>query len=157
KAYGLYDRDTKRISHGTVDDLPWIFHAMLLGTLLLLALFRLAPLGGIDLRDLAVFAVFTTVSVASFRLVARRLGASLLGPERVLLVGEGAPVKTLERKLGAHPEYAVELVGLVPLDGLDLKAVVELHRPERLVVAQEDYDNELLFDLLCRCRELHVK
>src|SRR5919201_1735907 len=26
KAYGLYDRDIKRISHGTVDDLPWIFH-----------------------------------------------------------------------------------------------------------------------------------
>ncbi|MGV1049411.1 MAG: exopolysaccharide biosynthesis polyprenyl glycosylphosphotransferase [Solirubrobacterales bacterium] len=157
KAYGLYDRDTKRISHGTVDDLPWIFHAMLLGTLLLLALFRLTPLGAIALRDLAVFAVFTTVAVAAFRVLARRLGSSLLGPERVLLVGEGAPVKTLARKLGAHPEYAVEPVGLVPFGELDLEAAVERHRVERLVVAQEDYDDERLFELLCRCRELQLK
>ena len=34
KAYGLYDRDLKRISHRTVDDLPWIFHAVLIGSLL---------------------------------------------------------------------------------------------------------------------------
>ena len=38
KAYGLYDRDIKRISHATVDDLPWIFHAMLLGCILLCGL-----------------------------------------------------------------------------------------------------------------------
>src|SRR5205085_10774019 len=28
-AYGLYTRDIKRISHSTVDDLPWILHAVL--------------------------------------------------------------------------------------------------------------------------------
>ena len=38
KTYGLYDRDLKRISHRTLDDLPWIFHAVLMGSLLLLAL-----------------------------------------------------------------------------------------------------------------------
>jgi exopolysaccharide biosynthesis polyprenyl glycosylphosphotransferase len=157
KTYGLYDRDTKRISHGTVDDLPWIFHAMLLGTLLLLGFYRLTPLGSIELSDLAVFAVFTMVAVAAFRVFARHLGASLLGPERVLLIGEGAPVRTLARKLGGHPEYAVEPVALVSFDELDLKAAVERHRVERLVVAQEDYDNERLFELLCRCRELQIK
>jgi exopolysaccharide biosynthesis polyprenyl glycosylphosphotransferase len=157
KAYGLYDRDTKRISHGTVDDLPWIFHAMLLGTLLLLGLLRLTPLGGFELRDLAVFAVFTMFAVTAFRVVARHLGTSLLGPERVLLIGEGAPVRTLARKLGSHPEYAVERVALVSFEELDLKGAVERHRVERLVVAQEDYDNERLFELLCRCRELQIK
>src|SRR5262245_43794347 len=34
KTYGLYDRDIKRISHSTVDDLPWILHALLVGCLL---------------------------------------------------------------------------------------------------------------------------
>jgi exopolysaccharide biosynthesis polyprenyl glycosylphosphotransferase len=174
KAYGLYDRDTKRISHGTVDDLPWIFHAVLLGSLLLLGLFRLTPIHGIELRDLATFAVVTMLAVGGFRVLARQMGASLLGPERVLLVGEGAQVETLARKLGSHPEYAVEPVGLVshsydspstlpglPLlgtyDDLDLEALVAEYGVERLVVAHEDYDNERLFALLYRCRELGVK
>ena len=174
KAYGLYDRDTKRINYGTVDDLPWIFHAMLLGTLLLLALFRITPLGSIDLMNLAVFAIATTIGVSVFRVMARRAGASLLGPERVLLIGAGPRLKTLARKFRSHPEYAIELIGLISrvdaadpvdlglptvgfLDDFDLEGAVERHRVERLVVAHEDYDDDRLFNLLCRSRELGVK
>ena len=29
------DRDAKRVSHGTLDDLPWVFHAVVIGTLLM--------------------------------------------------------------------------------------------------------------------------
>ena len=29
KVYGLYDRDAKRLSHSTLDDLPALFHALL--------------------------------------------------------------------------------------------------------------------------------
>jgi exopolysaccharide biosynthesis polyprenyl glycosylphosphotransferase len=174
KAYGLYDRDTKRISHGTIEDLPWLFHAMVVGTLLLLALFRLTPSGGIELSDLATFAVLAMIAAVALRVLARRAGTRLLGPERVLLVGEGPQVGTLARKLTAHPEYGVEPVGLVTrsavspeiaggiaywgtLDELDLDAVVERYRVERLVAAHEDYDDGRLFGLLCRCRELGVK
>jgi exopolysaccharide biosynthesis polyprenyl glycosylphosphotransferase len=158
KAYGLYDRDTKRINHGIVEDLPWIFHAMLLGTLLLLGFYRLTPLGSIELADLALFAVLGGLAVAGLRAVARVVGASLLGPERVLLVGVGAEVETLARKLGSHPEYAVEVVGLVsPLEDFDLDAVVEEHRVARIVAAHKDFDDGRLFGLLCRCRELGVK
>jgi exopolysaccharide biosynthesis polyprenyl glycosylphosphotransferase len=173
KAYGLYDRDAKRISHGIVDDLPWIFHAMLLGTLLLLAYFRLTPLGSIELSDLATFAVVAMFAVTALRALARRMGASLLGPERVLLIGEGQQVGTLARKLSSHPEYAVEPVGLISrsgeqqpgadlpllgtLDEFDLDALVADHRVERIVAAHEDYDDGRLFGLLCRCRELGVK
>ncbi|HZO06897.1 MAG TPA: sugar transferase, partial [Solirubrobacterales bacterium] len=158
KAYGLYDRDTKRISHGTVDDLPWIFHAMLLGTLMLLALFRLTPAGSIDLANLAAFAVFGTLLVAGLRVAARRLSASLLGPERVLLVGAGPQVETLARKLASHPEYAIEPVAvLAGLDRAELEETIAVERVERVVVAHEDYDDGRLFELLCRCRELGVK
>ena len=174
KAYGLYDRDVKRISHGIVDDLPWIFHAMLLGTLLLLAFFRLTPLGSIELSDLATFAVVAMLAVAALRALARRAGAYFFGPERVLLIGDGQQVETLARKLSAHPEYAVKPVGLIShagaqsrldaelpllgtLDDFDLDAVVADHRVERIVAAHEDYDDGRLFGLLCRCRELGVK
>ncbi len=157
KAYGLYDRDTKRISHGTIDDLPWIFHAMLVGTLLLLGLFHLLPAQGVGLRELAAFGVLATVAVAAARALARHLGGSLLGPERVLLVGDGAPVRMLARKLGARPEYAVEPLGLDRFQQLDLAAVAARRQVERLVVSQQDYADEELFELLCRCRELGVK
>ena len=38
KVYRLYDRDSKRVSHSTVDDVPWLFHALLVGSLGLWAL-----------------------------------------------------------------------------------------------------------------------
>jgi exopolysaccharide biosynthesis polyprenyl glycosylphosphotransferase len=173
KAYGLYDRDTKRISHGTVDDLPWIFHGVLLGTLLLLGLYRLSPRGSIALSDLATFAISTLILVTAFRVGARRLASAALGPERVLLIGEGVQVATLARKLRSHPEYCVEPVGLISsdvsglgpaklpvlgsLDSLDLEAMVGLHGIERIVVAHEDYEDGRLFELLCSCRELGLK
>src|SRR5262249_5094461 len=50
-----------------------------------------------------------------------------------------------------------EPVALGRIDDLDLDQAVERHRVERLVVAHEDYDDEQLFKLLCRSRELGVK
>jgi len=55
KAYGLYDRDAKRVSHSTVDDLPWLFHALLVGTLGLWLLFRYSPASGLDMTEGLVF------------------------------------------------------------------------------------------------------
>src|SRR6185312_4698761 len=44
KMYGLYERDAKRLSHTTLDDLPSLFHALLLGSLLMWCYFVvLAP------------------------------------------------------------------------------------------------------------------
>ena len=41
KVYGLYDRDAKRVSHSTVDDLPWLFHSLVIGSAGPLAVLRL--------------------------------------------------------------------------------------------------------------------
>jgi exopolysaccharide biosynthesis polyprenyl glycosylphosphotransferase len=173
KAYGLYDRDVKRIGHASVDDLPWIAHAVLLGSLLTLAYFQLAPMGGFDLGDLAVFAIFAILAVAVLRAVERRIGVSLLGPERVMLVGDGEQIVTLARKMRSHPEYGVEVIGLITgseeqvehgdlralgsMFELDLERLVAKHNVERLVVAHQDFEPGALFDLLCNARELQVK
>jgi exopolysaccharide biosynthesis polyprenyl glycosylphosphotransferase len=174
KAYGLYDRDVKRIGHASVDDLPWIGHAVLLGSLLMLAYFQLGPMGGFDLSDLAVFAILAILAVAVLRAVARRIGVSLLGPERVMLVGDGEQIVTLARKMRSHPEYGVEVIGLITgsegeiephetlralgsMCELDLERLVAEHNVERLVVAHQDFEPGALFDLLCNARELQVK
>ena len=52
KLYGLYDRDVKRISHSTVDDLPWLFHATVIGALLLWLYSRSTPMGRLDFAEM---------------------------------------------------------------------------------------------------------
>ncbi len=173
KAYGLYDRDLKRISHQTVDDLPWIFHAVIVGCLLLLACYRFLPVGGIWLGSLALFALLAIVWVTALRALARRLAVSVLGPERVVLLGDGNEIATLARKLEANGQQGARSVGLIPLcssqegsnggstEGAppipDLSAMVAQHRAERVVVARKDFDGRALFELLNRAREIGVK
>lgn len=173
KAYGLYDRDVKRISQSTVDDLPWIFHGVLLGSLLLFAYYRVVPPPNIDMADLAVFSVVSILTVTVFRCIGRNLAASLSGPERVLLVGDGQQIEVLARKMRAHPEYRLDPVGLITrttapgefsalpalgrLGQIDFDRLVAEQAVERVVVAHEDFDEETLTELLRRSRELGVK
>ncbi len=169
KAYGLYDRDVKRISHGTVDELPYLFHAVLLGSLMLFAYFRLAPPADIDLGALFAFAGVAILTVAASRAVARRSAVATLGPERALLIGDGERIETLARKMRAHQEYGVEPVGKIyrlsssgtglasgGLPNLDLEEAISRDEIERVVVAHEEFGEDMLVQLLRRCRELGV-
>src|SRR6516165_2805268 len=55
KMYGLYERDTKRLSHGTLEDLPSVLRALLLGCVLLWCWYaRVAPTE-LAFADLAAF------------------------------------------------------------------------------------------------------
>jgi lipopolysaccharide/colanic/teichoic acid biosynthesis glycosyltransferase len=112
--YGLYNRDIKRISHSTVDDLPWIMHAMLVGCLLTWLYFKALPVPKLEFPDILTLATIATVSIIALRSLTRRLVTHTLGAERVLFVGEGQPTDVLVRKMSAHPEYGLEPVGIVP-------------------------------------------
>ncbi len=157
KAYGLYDRDLKRISHQTVDDLPWIFHAVLVGSLLTLACYRFLPVDGVWLGPLAACGVLAIVLVTVLRAAARRLAVSVLGPEPVVLLGEGREISELARKLEAGGRLGAESVGQISLGDVDLGRVVADHGAERVVVAREDLDGDASFCFLNRARELGVK
>jgi lipopolysaccharide/colanic/teichoic acid biosynthesis glycosyltransferase/uncharacterized membrane protein YgcG len=113
-AYGLYNRDIKRISHSTVDDLPWIMHAMLVGCLLTWLYFKALPVPKLEFPDILLLATIASVSIVALRSLTRRLATYVLGSERVLFVGEGQPADILVRKMSAHPEYGLEPVGIVP-------------------------------------------
>ena len=74
KLYGLYDRDVKRISHSTVDDLPWLLHAAVIGGLLLWVYARYSPLHRLDFAEILLFGVGVVVLpvVARFDRARRR-------------------------------------------------------------------------------------
>ena len=119
KLYGLYDRDVKRISHSTVDDLPWLFHATVIGGLVLWLYARYTPMGRLDFLELAAFGFGVIVFVLGLRCgrAQRRRGADRLRavPSWSEAVRWPAPSS---RKLAHHPEYRVKVVGaLVPEQG----------------------------------------
>jgi exopolysaccharide biosynthesis polyprenyl glycosylphosphotransferase len=172
KAYGLYDRDHKRISHATVDDLPWVFHALLVGSLLFWLYFRAVPSRDIVAKQLLEIAGISMVMVLVLRSATRRAATRLLGPKRVLLVGDGPEVELVARKVRAHPEYGLDLVGLLssaplsdsidlPMLGRprpdDLARVALEHGIDRAVVSHTELDQAELLALVRRCRELPVK
>jgi exopolysaccharide biosynthesis polyprenyl glycosylphosphotransferase len=175
KAYGLYDRDIKRVSHTTLDDLPWLFHAAVIGSLLMWLYYRFLPVDQLVFAEVAIFGAALLVLTPLVRAGVRRGAARAVGPERVLLVSDDRMTELLVRKLRAHPEYGLEPIGIVsvgpkhgppradatPLPTLgdldDLIDIVNTHDVERLVVSHGAGDDELLVDVLRRCKQLSIK
>lgn len=113
KAYGLYDRDGKRVSHSTVDDIPRIFHALVIGGLGLWLFMRLDVARKLTLEQGAVFIFSAFALVLLARGVARRVARVSIPPQRVLFVGGGLMAGVLTAKIRQHPEYRLEPVGYV--------------------------------------------
>lgn len=172
KIYGLYDRDGKRISHSTVDEAPWVFHAVVLGSLGLWLFSKLTPLGRLTIWEGLSFFVLTFVGVLCARSAARELVRASSAAERVLLVGSGPVARLLVRKLRTHPEYGLRPVGYIseapgeydPLLGdiaclgsiNDLEAVCLRSGTERVLLAPT-LQEEALIDLIRRTRGLEVR
>jgi exopolysaccharide biosynthesis polyprenyl glycosylphosphotransferase len=171
KVYGLYDLDAKRISHSTVDDIPRLFHAVVIGDLLLWFFFKLLAPGDIVLPEAVIFGTAALVALVCLRWAARRAIASALGAERVLFVGEDPTAAVLVRKMQAHPEYELQAVGVLapefspdlgddlPILGAmeDLHSVVLAHQIDRIVVTPAGLDLNDQLHVLRTCRELSLK
>jgi exopolysaccharide biosynthesis polyprenyl glycosylphosphotransferase len=172
KVYGLYDRDVKRISHSTVDDLPWLLHATMIGALLVWLYSKLSPMHRLDFGEILLFGVFVMVCVTVGRLGVRQAVLRLLGPESALLVGGGEMADVFIGKLEAHPECGLEVVGvlatareptsqvrMLPVLGAtnDLAAVAARHGATRVIVSPVGLEDHELKELLRNCRELALK
>jgi exopolysaccharide biosynthesis polyprenyl glycosylphosphotransferase len=173
KVYGMYDRDVKRISHATADDLLWLFHAALVGSLALWGYSQITPLGKLGLREVLVFGGGSILLVATTRASLRAVMGQLVGAERTLLVGRGALSQTLVTTLGAHPQYQLNIIGSLAhtaqperiLDGrlITLGAIEELatvasrHHAARVIVSSGDLVEGDLEQLLRECRRLGLK
>jgi exopolysaccharide biosynthesis polyprenyl glycosylphosphotransferase len=173
KLYGLYDRDMKRVSHSTVDDLPWLFHAVVIGTLATWGVFKVLPAGPLPFAAVASFAVTSLVGVAVIRSLVRSVATRAIGAERVVLVGDEKMAEVLVRKMRAHPEYGLEPIGVVLPPGTsasdaacelpvlngsgDTMEVARSHRADRLIVSHSDLEDDQALDIIRRCRGLGMK
>lgn len=172
KLYGLYDRDVKRIGRSTVDDLPHLLHATLVGGLILWVYARQTPLHRLDLIEILIFGVLVLLVAPVARSTIRRNASHIIGRERAVMVGGGSLAETLVGKLRAHPEFGLEVAGVLeplvsdqrssysalPVLGTieQLESVAEERGISRVIISRE-LDGEELERVLRRCRTSALK
>ena len=173
KLYGLYDQDHRRIRHSTLDELPALFSAIVIGTVAVGVLDRVTPAPYMSGTALGILAATAFVVAASLRGLLRQLWHARRPPEKSALVGSGAGMKRLSRRIETHPEVHLSLVGYfgeppVHRSGIDgnggnghvtflgprseLIAVAEQRGLEHILVANDSISTEELRELIGDCK-----
>jgi exopolysaccharide biosynthesis polyprenyl glycosylphosphotransferase len=171
RLYGLYERDVKRVSVSILDDLPALFHVFVVGTLLLWAYLHIIGQPRLAFVEAAAFGLGGLVFVSLARLLTRRLFLRLVGPSRVLLVGQSPLASAVVRKMRDHPEYGLHPVGEISLNGgsgapvpnlgrlgdVDLAELARERRVDRVIIASEGVGEELMMTLIRDCGTAEIK
>jgi exopolysaccharide biosynthesis polyprenyl glycosylphosphotransferase len=171
--YGLYDRDAKRLSHSTLDEVPALFHALLLGCLLTWCYYATIAPAKLTFSTILPFGAIAMALVLAGRVLTRATLWRLLAPERVLLIGTGHASGALIQKMRANRSLRVQPVGIVGAAGseqqavdlprlgnlqeLDLPDLLRRHRIGRVVVADAEVEGEHLLRVLRDCKTVSVK
>jgi exopolysaccharide biosynthesis polyprenyl glycosylphosphotransferase len=115
KLQGLYDQDEERANHSTVDDLVGVFHLITAGVwALFICSWALPETNTISAPKLVLFWGFAIGLVTLCRTAARALSRHRIDYfQNTVIVGGGEVGQLVARKLMAHPEYGLNLVGFV--------------------------------------------
>ena len=145
KACGLYDRDQNLIRKTTLDEIPQLFQATTLYTLLItIAEYQLFNDGLQHKQILALWGLLF-VSMAVARTLARRVARVIARPERCLVIGDVESAEPVRRKLRTNRDLNAVLVGRVPLeDEAPLPDVVGSFENLGIVLAEYDVDRVLI-------------
>ncbi len=111
KLHGLYDQDHRRIRHSTLDELPALFSAVVIGTVAIGVLTRITPAPYVSGTALGILAVTAFVVSASLRGLIRQIWHARRPPEKSAVVGSGGAMRRLSRRIETHPEVHLSLVG----------------------------------------------
>jgi FlaA1/EpsC-like NDP-sugar epimerase len=164
KLYELYDHDEERTDHSTFDDFVGVLHLVTLGSWLLFLGARVTGLADPEFAKVATFWAASLVLMTAGRAAARAYCRRQ--PEykqRALIIGAGEVGQLVARKFEQHPEYGIELVGLVDDEPLELRSdiaarvitptssigeLVEREEIERVVIAFSGADTEKTITLI---------
>jgi exopolysaccharide biosynthesis polyprenyl glycosylphosphotransferase len=172
-AYGLYENDSVKISVASFDEVRDVFHATLAGSLVLL----IASQG---VRFAAGWWIYSAVEAALFVgaalvLVPTARGAirswvfpRVMRARRTLIMGSGPEAALVHGKITAHPEYGLEVVGVLDnrdVDGSgpvianpqDIADLIDDLEVDRVLLASSIADHERMLDLLRNARRPDVQ
>ncbi len=174
-AYHLYDNDNHRISVASFDEVRDLFHAMLAGSLVYLIVSQgLRYLFGWWIYSAVEAALFLGAALVLIPLVRGSIRSwvfpRLMKPRRTLIVGAGPEALLVHRKLLAHPEYGLEVVGFLDGDGEredvpgevlgsrdDIARVVDEFEVDRIMLASSIASHEEMLDLVRTVRRPDVQ
>ena len=150
KLQGLYDNDHRRIRHSTLDELPALVIASVLGTLVLDGLMALSPAGPLSPMSAIAIGVGTFLASFALRGILRFFWHRLTGLAPGLVIGPPRAVDMVARRVSTHPETRLALVGYIsPESGAvakelprlgsfaDISRVAREHAIERVVVTEQ--------------------
>ncbi|HYJ23140.1 MAG TPA: sugar transferase [Solirubrobacterales bacterium] len=164
KLHGLYDNDHRRIRHSTLDELPSLVSASVLGTLVLDGLLALSPVGPLSPTSAIGVGLGTLVGCFVARGVLRFLWHRLTGLAAGIVIGPAAAVDMVARRVSTHPETRLALVGYLsqsddaatelPRLGsiADIAKVAREHEIERVVVTEIDMSEPAAERLIEECK-----
>ena len=117
-AYHLYDNDSQRISVASFDEVQDLFHAILAGSLGFLILSQgVSHLAGWWIYSAVEEFIFVAAALVLIPIVRGSIRSWILPrvmkPRRTLIVGGGREARLVHRKLEAHPEYGLDVVGFL--------------------------------------------
>jgi exopolysaccharide biosynthesis polyprenyl glycosylphosphotransferase len=114
KLYGLYEYDSRRADHSTVDELIGVFTVVTVGVWFFALAARVSGLLVPDLAKVAAFWGATLVLIVLARVSVRALYRRQ-HPYRqnALIVGAGTIGQLVARKCNQHPEYGINVVGFL--------------------------------------------
>jgi len=164
KLHGLYDNDHRRIRHSTLDELPSLVSASVLGTLVLDGLLALSPVG--PLSPTSAIGVGLVALAGSFvaRGVLRFLWHRLTGTAAGIVIGPAAAVDMVARRVSTHPETRLALVGYLSQGGddaselprlgtiADISKVARDFEIERVVVTEQEMSKPAAERLIEECK-----
>jgi exopolysaccharide biosynthesis polyprenyl glycosylphosphotransferase len=174
KLYGLYERDEERTDHSTVDDVVGVFHLVTVGIWLFFLAVLATDLATPPIERLVTFWFLAVALVTTGRAVARsRCRRSVAYLQNTIIVGAGDVGQLTARKLLAHPEYGINLVGFVDtrpkerredlghltlLGGQeDLRELIDMLDVERVIIAFSNESDEETVELIRTLQELGVQ
>ncbi len=170
KLHGLYDADHRRIRHTTLDELPTLVSAAVVGTLALdglLALSPAGPLGIVSAIGVGVGALLGSfVARALLRFFWHRLAGGAIG----VVIGAPGSADLVARRIATHPETRLHLAGYLALPGdadtgeteagrlprlgsvADISRVAQEHDIERVIVTELDMNEAAAEQLIDDCK-----
>jgi exopolysaccharide biosynthesis polyprenyl glycosylphosphotransferase len=166
KFHGLYDNDHRRIRHSTLDELPSLVSASVLGVLALDGLLALSPVGPLSPTSAIAVGVGTLGGSFALRGMLRFLWHRLTRVAKGIVIGPPDAVDMVARRVATHPETRLALVGYLstqveptarelPRLGsfADISDAARTHAIERVVVTEEEMSEPMVERLIVECKE----
>jgi exopolysaccharide biosynthesis polyprenyl glycosylphosphotransferase len=165
KLHGLYDNDHRRIRHSTLDELPSLVAASLVGVVVLDGLLALSPAG--PLSPVSAIGIGVGALAGSFVLRGglRFLWHRLTPVTTGIVIGPPAAVDVVARRVSTHPETRLVLVGYLSSQAeptaaqlprlgsvAEIATMAREHAIERVVLTEEEMNEPAAERLIEECK-----